>query len=207
MNRTMEHFTNRNNKIKFFSNSEFTENMEFKLLDKNYKLLSEADKDHLDIIRINFQRMKRIKKTFKENDRLKKLIMEIDKPQIWLVITEDWCGDSAQNIPYFYEYARLNDKITFQIILRDDNLESLESYFTSGNPKSIPKVVGFDEKGNEIFIWGARPKIAQDLVMQWKAEGFTKDEFNQKLHLWYGRNKGKELENEMIELLSKKQYG
>lgn len=204
MNKTLEHFKNEKSDVDFFSNIEFVENIEFKVVEENYNLLSEIDKKHLDNIKINLHRMKRIQKTFKPNEEIKKMISNIDKPQTWLVITEDWCGDSAQNIPYFFEYAKLNSLINFQIILRDENLDLLESYFTSENPKSIPKLVGFDVNSNELFIWGARPKVAQDLVMQWKADGFEKDEFNKKLHLWYGRNRGKELEREIVELLKKK---
>ncbi|MEE9429671.1 MAG: thioredoxin family protein [Melioribacteraceae bacterium] len=211
MNKTIEHFKNEKQLPNYHTYSEFVKNIEFKLIEDNYNLLSDEDKNRLDIIKINFQRMKRIQKTFtkvissgKINTELVELISKIDEPQTWLVITEDWCGDSAQNIPYFYEYAKLNKNINFEIILRDENLDLLENYFTSGNPKSIPKIVGFDKNGNEIFIWGARPKVAQDLVMMWKAEGLDKDEFNKKLHLWYGRDRGKKLEKEIIKMLQLK---
>ncbi len=208
MNKSIKHFFNDKTNTKSYSYSKFVEIIETKILDENYNLLSDEDKNRLDIIKINFQRLKRIEKTFtkavssgKINTQLVEIISKIDVPQTWLVITEDWCGDSAQNIPYFFEYAKLNKNINVKIILRDENLDLLESYFTSGNPKSIPKIIGFNNDGNEIFIWGARPKVAQDLVMKLKAEGLDKDEFNKKLHLWYGRDRGKELEKEIIELL------
>jgi len=201
MNNSIEHFKNNTNKVNFISNLEFLHKMEFKIKEENYHLLSEVDKKHLENIKLNLHRIKRIQKTFKPNEEIKELISNIIKPQTWLVITEDWCGDSAQNAPYFFEYSKLNSLINFQIIQRDENLELLESYFSSGNPKSIPKIIGFDNNGDEFFVWGARPKVAQDLVMQLKSEGFEKDEFNKKLHLWYGRNRGKELETEIIELL------
>lgn len=51
------------------------------------------------------------------------------------------------------------------------------------------------------LIRGPRPKFAQDLVNQLKSEGF-KEKFNEQLHLWYGRNRGKELELEMINLFT-----
>ncbi len=204
MNNTIEHFKNKKYRVHFFTNTEFAEKIEFKVIEDNYHLLSDVDIKHLENIKLNLHRMKRIQKTFKPNEEIKELISKIDKPQTWLVITEDWCGDSAQNIPYFFEYSKLNSLINFKIILRDENLDLLDSYFSSGNPKSIPKVIGFDENGNEFFVWGARPKVAQDLVMQLKSEGFEKEEFNKKLHLWYGRNRGKELEKEIVELLKVK---
>ena len=60
----------------------------------------------------------------------------------------------------------------------------------------------FDENNNELFQWGPRPNEAQELVTRLKAEGKTKTEFLEQLHLWYGRNRGKVLESEMIELLN-----
>ena len=62
--------------------------------------------------------------------------------------------------------------------------------------------MGVDSNGNEIFTWGARPKVAQELVSKLKDEGFSKEDFNHKLHLWYGKNRGKELEKELVILLN-----
>jgi len=86
------------------------------------------------------------------------------------------------------------------VVLRDSNLETIDNYFSEGNPRSIPKIVVFDKDANELFIWGPRPKFAQDLAQQLKAEGYSNKEFNEKLHLWYGRNRVKELEKELAAL-------
>ena len=151
--------------------------------------------------KINLQRTNRIQKTFKPKNDIVEQIKKIEKSLFWLVITEDWCGDSAQNLPYFIKYAEYNPLIKIRIILRDENLDTIESYFQSGNPKSIPKILIYNEIGEELFVWGPRPKIAQDLVSQLIAEGYTSDEFNKELHSWYAKNKGKELEKEIIHIL------
>ena len=187
---------------KLYTYDEFSELSENEIKNADVNLLSDQEKIYLEYSKINLQRTTRIHKTFKPNDNVVKLIMQFDKPQTWLMITEHWCGDSAQNLPYFVMYAKFNPLINIQIVLRDSNLEAIDDYFNSPTARSIPKIIGFDENGDELFIWGARPKIAQDLVMQLKAEGFSKEEFNEKLHLWYGRNRGKELEKEMISLFS-----
>ena len=139
----------------------------------------------------------------KPYDELASLIKSIEKPQTWLAITEDWCGDSAQNLPYIAKYLELNPKLKLVVALRDENLDAIDNYFVEGNPRSIPKIVIFDEDANELFVWGSRPKFAQDLVQQLKAEGYAKEEFNKELHLWYGKNRGKELEKELLNLFSK----
>ncbi len=162
----------------------------------------DADEKHLfDYTKLNYQRMLRIDKTYKVPFEIENLIKKIDSYQLWMVLTEDWCGDSAQNLPYFNKYAALNINIDLRILERDKNLEIMDEYLTNGKSRSIPKIVAFNKNGEELFIWGPRPKAAEDLLNKLKAEGLQKDEYVEKLHLWYGRNRGKALESEFIEIL------
>ena len=195
---------------KFFENNtvgeiytydEFLKLSEEIISNNNAESLTGTDKIYHDYRKINMQRTNRIAKTFKPKDDIIEKVKKINNDQFWLVITEDWCGDSAQNLPYIAGYLKFNPKIKLRVILRDSNLEAIDNYFKTGNPRSIPKVVGFDEAGNELFIWGPRPKFAQDLVQQLKAEGYSKEEFNKELHTWYAKNKGKELEKELSVIL------
>ncbi len=64
------------------------------------------------------------------------------------------------------------------------------------------KLIAFDENWNKLFNWGPRPKAAQELMDQLKAEGLLKQEKYEKLHLWYGRNRGKDIEKEFSEILT-----
>src|SRR5574338_702691 len=70
---------------------------------------------------LNLQRSTRISKTYSPCDELKKLLANISEPQLWVAITENWCGDSAQSLPYIAAIAELNPLIEFKIILRDSN--------------------------------------------------------------------------------------
>ncbi len=203
MNNAVKKFFNGFEVGKLYSYKEYIEDSEQKIIGSNEELLTDKEKINLNYRKINLQRTKRIQKIFKPDSELVEIIQKFDKPQTWLIITEDWCGDSAQNLPYFIKYAEFNSNIEIIIILRDSNLEAIDNYFKSNKGRSIPKVIGFDEEGNELFIWGARPKVAQDLVSQLRAEGYTKEQFNEQLHLWYGRNRGKELLHEMKILFSK----
>jgi hypothetical protein len=76
----------------------------------------------------------------------------------------------------------------------------MDLYLTNGT-KSIPRLVVFDIEGNELFTWGPRPKVLQSLIHQWKREGIVRPELYEKLHLWYSRDKGKEIEAEITEIL------
>ncbi len=193
MNNAVKKFFNGVAPKKIFTYEEFTEYSVQKVENTNIDELSESELIYYNYSKINLQRVNRIQKTFKPNLELLELFGQIDNKQTWLVITEDWCGDSAQNLPYIYSYIKDNPNIEMLIILRDRNLEAIDNYFTEGNPRSIPKIVVFDENGEQLFIWGPRPKFAQDLVQQLKSEGYSKEDFNKELHLWYGRNRGVEL--------------
>ena len=162
--------------------------------------LDEKARKRFETKRLNLQRSVRIMKTYRVSDNLKEEIKKINEPQTWMVITENWCGDSAQNLPYLALMAEENPNIKFLIILRDSNPDIMDQFLTNGT-KSIPVLVAFDTNGNEIFRWGARPKEVQELFIKWKTEGIVKPELYEKLHLWYARNKGQAIEGEFLNIL------
>lgn len=182
---------------------EYLNQMKLKAERTDFSDLSEEEIINIEHIKLNYQRSSRIIRTHKLNDRLSGLIKQISSPQLWMVITEAWCGDSAQNLPYIIKIAECNLLINLRILLRDQNTDIMDLYLSVGGTRSIPKLVVFDEQGDELFQWGARPKEAQELVSKLKTEGLSKEDFISQLHLWYGRNRGKNLENEFIDIIEK----
>lgn len=166
----------------------------------NQNNLDENEIKYFEYRKINLQRSSRLEKTFTLSRELINEINKIKAPQSWMIITETWCGDSAQSIPILAKAASLNDKINLRIVLRDENLNIMDSYLTNGS-RSIPKLVAFDENDNELFQWGPRPQQAQNLMLKMKNDGAPKDEMNKQLHLWYAKDRGNEIEKELIELL------
>ena len=49
--------------------------------------------------KMNAQRMHRLDKTIQLLPETIETLTHISKPMHWLVITEAWCGDAAQNLP------------------------------------------------------------------------------------------------------------
>lgn len=154
---------------------------------------------------LNNKRMERIDKHHELNDEFKAALDALDKPQYWIVLTETWCGDSPQNIPTIgkaAEYA--GDKIQLTIALRDENTHLIDQ-FVPNQARAIPRLLIFDEEGNFITHWGARPQPAQEIIEKWKAdpENFPKDDANKQLQLWYNKDKQQTLQQELIECLEK----
>jgi hypothetical protein len=156
-----------------------------------------------EFTKLNLTRMKRIYKTMKVETRLQMLLKEMDKAQTWYVITEAWCGDSAQSLPAIAKLAELNSNIELRIILRDYNPDMMQKYLTNGSA-SIPKLFAVDANGIELFVWGPRPSEAQEILMNWKAnpDGKTWVQFEKEQHTWYAKDKTQSLQNEFYETLS-----
>jgi hypothetical protein len=142
----------------------------------------------------------RVEKQFVPSDELIKAVNKISNPQLWIVLTESLCGDSAQNLPVFAKISELSKNVELRVLLRDSNLEIMDKYLTNGT-RSIPKLIAFDEEENELFRWGARPAAAQQLINELKEKGLQKNEWQIELHKWYANNRGKEIEKELLELL------
>ena len=159
------------------------------------------EKNNYDIKKLNLSRSTRVEKQFIPSDEIIETVKKISDPQLWIVLTESWCGDSAQNLPILAKISELSKNVELQILLRDSNLEIMNQYLTNGT-RSIPKLIAFDEDGKELFLWGARPAAAQQLINELKEKGLQKNEWLIELHKWYANNRGKELDKELLELLS-----
>lgn len=162
--------------------------------------LDEEAAQKLEFTKLNLHRSGRIQRTYKPSAELAELVGAIKEPQLWVVLTEPWCGDSAQCLPHIAVLAQTNNNITLRLVLRDENLDLMDEFLTNGT-RSIPRLVAFDQNGEEIFQWGPRPAAAQAVFDEAKAAGLEKPDLLEKLHLFYGRNRGKALEEEFIALL------
>lgn len=160
-----------------------------------------GDALHDSFLKLNVARTRRIDKTYTPGAAITEAVQGITEKQFWMVLSEDWCGDSAQNIPMLAKMAALNPLIEFRILYRDENPAVMDLYLTNGT-RSIPKLVVYDADWNELFTWGARPAEGQQIVLDGKAAGLSKEKFLEQLHIWYSRNRGTALEAEMLELIS-----
>lgn len=153
--------------------------------------------------KLNYQRMVRWNRTAVVLPETL-LALQQAPAQHWFVITEAWCGDSAQNLPLIAKMAEAaGEHITLRILLRDTHPELIDAYLTNGS-RSIPKLVSFDAaSGTELFSWGPRPHSANALYQDWKKDPAGRDfeAFEKELHTWYAHNKGQEMQAELTQLL------
>lgn len=150
---------------------------------------------------LNDTRMKRLDKTIKILEETENEIIKVKNPLTWLVITEGWCGDAAQNLPIIYKMAELNKNIELKIVLRDENLELMDLFLTNGG-RSIPKLIALDKENTVLYTWGPRPTVATKMVADYKEKhGVLDADFKQSLQVWYNKDKGKSTQDDFVKLI------
>ncbi len=161
--------------------------------------------DTVDIIhytKMNVQRMNRWDKTAQIGEPLAQALQGVQQKWIWLVLTEGWCGDAAQNIPAIVKMAALNPNIALKFLLRDENPEVMNAYLTEGG-RSIPKLICLEADSlEEIGTWGPRPAEVQAMMKAYKenpTESFQS--FAERLHKWYADDKTQTLQAEFLALI------
>lgn len=151
--------------------------------------------------KLNRQRMKRLGNTVELNKSLAEKARKVERKMIWLILTEGWCGDAAQNIPIIEKIAHENSNIETRYLLRDENLELMDKYLTN-NARSIPKLIALDaETLAEIGTWGPRPQAAMDYFLEMRSGGMEKPQMMENLQRWYNLDKNQTIQTEFESLL------
>lgn len=158
----------------------------------------------VEFTKLNVQRMNRLDKTINMSDNFSQKLRANEKRFNWLLIGDAWCGDCAQIIPVINKIAEYGyGKIKFNITSRDTYPDLIATYHTNG-AKAIPKLLVIDPEMDEVLCtWGPRPQPAQNIMMNWRANAdkTTWEDFEKELHLWYAKDKGTTIINELLTLI------
>jgi len=158
--------------------------------------------DLVNYTKLNARRMKRWDKTLKVSEEAKQLLASFTRKTTWLVITESWCGDAAHVIPVLNKLAELNANVDLKLVMRDENIELIDMFLTNGG-RAIAKLIMLDTDTGEVLnTFGPRPSEATALVNAYKAEhGKLTPEFKEDLQVWYNKNKGQNIINDITKML------
>lgn len=153
--------------------------------------------------KMNVQRMNRHDKRTELIEELQNKLSEIDRPMIWLVLTEAWCGDVAQSLPVINMMAEASDYIQLRLIMRDENPDVMDQFLQRRKKRSIPKLIMLDAETLEVLAdWGPRPREAQQLFDTLRGSNqMAKQEVAEHLHKWYADNKSRQIQQEISEIL------
>lgn len=159
---------------------------------------------HVEKAPLNRQRMKRLDKTAIISDELKSLVEQLPIPISFLILTEGWCGDASQCIPFIHKMVdESKGKLKDFYLLRDENLALMNQFLTDGS-KAIPKLIAFHAvTGDFLFSWGPRPSAIQNWYMNLKKDSLlSKEELSLQLHQYYTNDKGQKLQEDFIKLFN-----
>lgn len=152
---------------------------------------------------LNVHRMCRLDRTIQIVPETLETLQKLPTRQYWILLTEAWCGDAAQILPVIAKVADLTDNVELKILLRDENLDVMDQFLTNGG-RAVPKLIAVDADDLSIlWHWGPRPKSAQAIMDAFKAkpEGSTKQEALKNIQLWYTKNRGVSIQEELVERL------
>lgn len=171
--------------------------------------------DHSDAMihytELNVTRMKRLDKRSRLTEETLAALQKIERPLIWLTITEAWCGDAAQIIPVLEQMAENQPHIDHVLILRDEHLDIMDAFLTNG-ARAIPVTIVIDKESNEVLgHWGPRPEVLQHQVMDAKAATLAAptpedrkmiaEQAKVDAQKWYARDKTLSTQKEVLGLL------
>lgn len=173
------------------------------LLEKNRTTGENHSEKMLHYTKMNVHRMRRLDKQIELKDELLEKLQNIERPMIWLILTEGWCGDAAQIIPVIQKMADQTKMVQSRYILRDENLEIMDQFLTNGRARSIPKLICLDCQTLEVLgDWGPRSEPAQQLFTNLRNSGeYSSQERAERLHKWYADNKTLAVQDEFIPLI------
>ncbi|RLE18809.1 MAG: thioredoxin family protein [Acidobacteria bacterium] len=156
----------------------------------------------LEYSQLNVHRMSRIDRTTKLAPETIQSLKKLNHPLTWIVLSEAWCGDAAQNLPIMAKMADTSDQISLKILLRDENLDLMDLFLTNGG-RAIPKLICIDGDTKEIqWHWGPRPAPAQDLLRIHKTKpDESHEDFIKQVQLWYAKDKSRTLQRELLTLM------
>ena len=156
----------------------------------------------LQYAKLNEQRMSRLDKTVQLLPEVTAELARLQGQYVWLVLTEGWCGDAAQIVPVLDAIARASGgHLSTRYLLRDENLDLMDRYLT-GTSRSIPKLVVLRaDTLTEAAQWGPRPAEAQTLLLELKAQGASHEEYAERIHAWYAKDRTRSTQLELLALL------
>jgi hypothetical protein len=153
--------------------------------------------------KLNRHRMKRLEKTIRLDEDFVRVVRQVQRPLIWLIITEGWCGDAAQNIPAIEKMAAENPLIRTRYLLRDENPELMDQYLTNGG-RAIPVLICLDgETLQPLGRWGSRPRAIQRYFLELKEAGIEKAERDELIQRCYLADREKSIQADFAEMLTR----
>jgi hypothetical protein len=123
-----------------------------------------------------------------------------------LVVAEDWCGDSAANIPYVAQLAAAMENVELRIVDSDVGEQVLASHPTPDGRAATPTVLLLDPDGRESGCWIERPARLQAWYQANKGS-LSRDDLYARVWEYYGAAGGDDTVAEILDMMVRAEAG
>ncbi len=117
-----------------------------------------------------------------------------------LAVAEDWCGDSANTVPYLVRLSEQVPGLEIRIANSKDGRWLMERHRTPDGRAATPTIVLLDPAGAERGCLVERPLKLREWVSENKPK-LSDDDFQKAKMTWYREDRGRETVQEMVSLL------
>lgn len=118
----------------------------------------------------------------------------------FLVVAEDWCGDSANTIPFLVRLVEAVPSLELRIINSAVGGGVMQAHQTEDGRGATPTVVLLDEAGQERGCWVERPYALRKVVADLKA-GITTGNQVEVITAWRAEDRGRSTVTDIVDLL------
>jgi hypothetical protein len=117
----------------------------------------------------------------------------------FLVVAEDWCGDSVNTVPYL---ARLVEKVPgweMRVINSRRGADLMDQHLTPDGRSATPTILLLDADNHLLGAFVERPAILQEWFLRSEGEVERGELYEQK-YTWYAEDAGEETLRELTEI-------
>jgi hypothetical protein len=175
----------------------------FEKMAEKLKIGEPVNYPHTEYVQLNLQRARRVAKTVSLVPEISEGLKALRHKTTWLILSEYWCGDAAQNLPVLEAVADKSEgQIEIKILMRDENTDLMDLYLTNGG-RAIPKLIQLDAHCHVTGIWGPRPTELQKLAAEWKKNPDLAATYKEDIQRWYIKDNSKTMQHDVVSLIQR----
>jgi len=118
----------------------------------------------------------------------------------FLVVAEDWCGDSVNTVPYL---ARLVEQVPgweMRVIDSRRGADVMAANLTPDGRAATPTILVLDSDHEQVGVFIERPTILQEWFLRAESD-LPRKELSEQKSTWYVEDAGEETVRELTELV------
>ena len=118
-----------------------------------------------------------------------------------LVIAEDWCGDSANTIPYLARLMEQVDGFEMRVVNSEVGAPVAKTHLTPDGRPATPTVVILDSEGRDVGCWVERPAALQEWFLG-AADQVSQEVRLERKYSWYDWDVGESTMSEVTDVIA-----